>query len=218
MRSTRAVLTTAAAALAALSLAACSAEVVDGPEDESDPGGSTTTATAPVTATEPATDAPATGVIAPVTLPAGATWLYAVEHSPGTGDQVSVDYNGSSVPNSTGFLVSCDGDLVTTEFALGGAFELLTGHLVLRDGAPEDLAVRVYLQLDGVDLESSMIFKSEASIAETVGGVDDGHTGDLDALVEGGDVLSVSTQLEEGTCGTGDPYVVLAETYLTPAS
>lgn len=237
-----AAVTTAGALALTLALAGCSAEVVDtsdATQPSSAPGSADSSAVEPSSGgqqtdggdgastdpTDDATDDPTdastgagTSAVAPVTLPDGATWLYDVDHSLTTGGRLEAAYAGVALPHSTGLSVACDGSLTATDYDLAGAWDVLRGNLVLRDGAPTDLAVRVYLQLDGADLLSQLIYGVDAEAARTFGAVDPEATGEIQALVRGGDTLTVLTQLESGDCIVGqDPYVLIGDGYLTAA-
>lgn len=234
-RASTAVAVTVAGALV-LALAGCSAEVVDTSDATEPSSPATSSASDESTSSDTTTDGgddagddasddasgastqTATSAVTPVTLPDGATWLYDVDHSLNTGGRLEAEYTGVTLPHSTGLSVACDGGLTATDYDLAGAWDVLRGDLVLRDGAPTDLAVRVYLQLDGADLVSQLIYGVDAEAAQTFGAVDPEASRAIQALVRGGDTLTVLTQLESGGCIVGeDPYVLIGDGYLTAA-
>lgn len=230
-RASTAVAVTVAGALV-LALAGCSAEVVDTSDATEPSSPATSSASDESTSSDTTTDGgddagddasgastqTATSAVTPATLPDGATWLYDVDHSLNTGGRLEAEYTGVTLPHSTGLSVACDGGLTATDYDLAGAWDVLRGDLVLRDGAPTDLAVRVYLQLDGADLVSQLIYGVDAEAAQTFGAVDPEASRAIQALVRGGDTLTVLTQLESGGCIVGeDPYVLIGDGYLTAA-
>lgn len=215
------------AAALALTLAGCTAEVVQDKPENTETAESSATAEAPSSSPSTTADDDAAAAAAetddaespsaettsaetttpgPVTLPTGSVWLSQVSSASNraSGGEVDVTVRGVTPTNATGQFLGCDGAADVVQYQLDGQYSTLDGGLAMRDGVPEGVVAEVVLYLDDSPVS-----------AYRIDGTDEGVS--FRILLEGADVFEVHAQAVEGECTVDDvPYLAFVDRDVTP--